>query len=159
MAQDIGDVFKAHATVDHLGSGSMAEDMAREARRDGEARVGERLLDHPPHRTFRQRLERGPTAQKDLATRTRRSPALHVGHHGLAHVVRQGDAARPARLAGPQVSASVGPIDIVQAERDDVLRAEAKTREQEEHSAIAQTAGGVIVVHRQHALHFLGREP
>ena len=46
MAQDIGDVFKAHATVDHLGSGSMSEDMARDARRDGEARVWEAISGH-----------------------------------------------------------------------------------------------------------------
>jgi hypothetical protein len=81
----------------------MPEDMARDARRDGEARVCERLPDHPPHRTFRQRLERQPTAQKDLATRTRRPSALQIGHYGLSHVVRQGYASRPARLAGPQV--------------------------------------------------------
>src|SRR2546429_214279 len=96
MAQDIGHVFEARTMVDHLGGSSMPEEMARDARRDGEARVCERLPYHPPHRTFRQRLERQPTAQKDLATRTRRPSALQVGHHGLSHVVRQGYAARPA---------------------------------------------------------------
>ena len=76
MAQNIGHVFETRAMVDHLGSGALPEDMAGDARREGDARVRERLPYHPPHRTFGQRLERRPTAQKDLAARTLRSPAL-----------------------------------------------------------------------------------
>ena len=68
----------------------MPEEMAGDTRRDDDARVRERLPDDPPDRTFRQRMKRRPTAQKDLAARTLRSPALQVGHHGLADIVREG---------------------------------------------------------------------
>ena len=90
MAQDIGHVFEARTMVDHLGRGGMPEEMARDARRYDEASVLERLPDHPPDRTVGQRLKRRPASQKDLATRTLRPPALHVGHDGLADLVREG---------------------------------------------------------------------
>ena len=76
MAQDIGHVFEACTVVDHLGGNGMPEDMARDARGDDDAGVGECLPDDPPDRAVGQRLKRRPTAQKDLATRTLRAPAL-----------------------------------------------------------------------------------
>jgi len=52
----------------------------------------------------------------------------------------------------------IRPIDIVKAERDHVLRAEAKTRKKEEHGTVAQADSGPLVVHGQHALDVLGRQ-
>ena len=61
-------------------------------------------------------------------------------------------------LAGMQAQPTVSPIDIVQAESNHVLRAEAKAREQEEHGAVASTAGSAVVIDGQHPLHVLGKQ-
>src|SRR5437660_1180958 len=109
----------------------MAEDMAGDARGDDDAGVGERVSHDAPDRSAGQRPKRGASSHKDLATRTARSPALEVGHERLADIVWEGYAACPAGLAGPQVNAAIRPIDIVSAQRDHVLSAEAKTGKEE----------------------------
>ena len=118
----------------------------------------ERLPYHPPDCAVGQRLKRRPAAQKDLTTVTPRAPALHVGHDGLADILWEGEAACPAGFAGAQVEPTIGPIDVVEAECHHVLSAQAKPREEEEHGAVAQTAGGPVVVYGQYALDFLGRQ-
>jgi len=90
MAQDIGYVFEARTVVDQFRGDSMPEDMAGDARGDDKASVGEGLPDDPPDRAGGQRMKRWPTAQKDLARGTARSPALEVGHERLADVVWEG---------------------------------------------------------------------
>ena len=52
---------------------------------------------------------------------------MYVGDNRLAHVVWEGDMTCPVGLPGPKRKAPVGPIDILEAQRDDVLRAETKT--------------------------------
>ena len=90
MAQDVGHLFEASAMVEHLGRGGMPKDMARNAGACDEASMLERLPDHPSDRAVGQRLKRRPAAQKDLTTVTPRAPALHVGHDGLADILREG---------------------------------------------------------------------
>jgi hypothetical protein len=68
----------------------MPEEMARDARRNDNASALECLPDDPPERTIRQRIKWWSASQKDLTTRTLRAPALQVGHHGLADLVREG---------------------------------------------------------------------
>jgi hypothetical protein len=70
----------------------------------------------------------------------------------------EGYVACPAGLTGSKGKTPIRPIDIVKAERDHVLRAEAKTRKQEEHGTVAPADSGPIVVHGQHALDVLGRQ-
>ena len=76
MAQDIGHIFKARAVVDHLGGNRMSEDRAGDPRGDDHAGACERLPHDGPDRSAGQGPKRGPTAHKDLATRTLRSAAL-----------------------------------------------------------------------------------
>jgi hypothetical protein len=90
MAQDIGYLFEARAAVDHPGGDGMPEDMARDARGYDDASMRERLPDDPPDRAVGQGMKRRTTAQKELAMLTVRAPALQVGHHCLADVLRQG---------------------------------------------------------------------
>ena len=90
MAQDIGHVFETRAVVDHLGGDGMPEDMAGDPRGDDEAGMFECLPHDPPDCALGQWMKRWPTSQKDLATRTLRSPALQVGHDRLANIVWQG---------------------------------------------------------------------
>jgi hypothetical protein len=90
MAQDIGHLFEARAMVEHLGRGGMPKEMTRLAGACDEASLLEGLPYHPPDRAVGQRLKRGPAAQKDLATVTPRPPALHVGHDGMADLLREG---------------------------------------------------------------------
>jgi hypothetical protein len=52
----------------------------------------------------------------------------------------------------------IAPIDVVEAEGNHVLSAQTKPREAEEHGAVAQTAGGPVVIDGQDALDFLGRQ-
>jgi len=49
-------------------------------------------------------------------------------------------------------------MDIVEAERDHVLSAEAKTRQEEEDGTIAHTDGAPLVVYSQHLFHLLWRQ-
>jgi hypothetical protein len=58
-------------------------------------------------------------------------------------------------FAGLQVYPTVSPVDIVQAKGDHVLHGEAKARQQEEHGAVASTAGGAVVIDGQHPLNLL----
>ena len=52
----------------------------------------------------------------------------------------------------------IGPIDVFEAECNYILSAQTKPREAEEHGAVAQTAGGPVVIDGQDALNFLGRQ-
>jgi hypothetical protein len=132
--------------------------VAGDARGDDDAGACERLPHDGPDRRAGQRPKRGPTAHKDLAIRTRRSPALSVRHYSLADIVGEGEGACPAGLAGSKGKAPIRPIDIVEAERDHVLSAEAKTRQEEEYGAGAHTDGAPIVLHGQHLFNVLWRQ-
>jgi hypothetical protein len=92
---------------------------------------------------------------KDLAAGALRSPVVYVGDNRLAHVVWEGDMTCPVGLPGPKSKAPIGPIDIIKAQRDHVLRAETKTCKAEEDGAVAHTDSAVIVVHGQHPFHVL----
>ena len=48
-------------------------------------------------------------------------------------------------LAGADTQTTVGPIDIVQAQGDDFVRAQAKPNEQQEHGAVGPTADGTVL--------------
>jgi hypothetical protein len=61
----------------------------------------------------------------------------------------------PVGLPGPKRKAPIGPIDIIEAQRDHVLRAETKTCKAEEDGTVAHTDSAVIVVHGQHPFHVL----
>ena len=90
MAQDVGHLFEAGAMVEHLGRGGMPKDMTRNAGAYDKASMLEGLPYYPPDRAVGQRLKWRPASQKDLATVTLRSAALHVGHDSLADVLREG---------------------------------------------------------------------
>jgi hypothetical protein len=135
----------------------MPKDMAGDASGDRDASVLKRLPHDPPDRAGSQRMKRWPALQKGLAKVTPRSPALYVGYDGLTDVGRQGQASRSEGFPGLKAYLTMSPIDIVQAQRDHVLRTEAKTHELQEYGAIAETAGGTVLVRGQHTLDFCSR--
>jgi len=52
----------------------------------------------------------------------------------------------------------IDPLDVVEAEGNHILSAQTKPREVEKHGAVAQTAGGPVVIDGQDALNFLRRQ-
>ena len=103
MTQDVSHLFEAGTVVENLGRAVCRKIWLAMLGACRDTGMLQRLSHHPPDRAVGQRLKRGPAAQKDLATGTVRSPALHVGHHRLADALWEGQAAGLAGFAGTQV--------------------------------------------------------
>ena len=69
-----------------------------------------------------------------------------------------GEGACTARLARPEGQAPLGPIDIVEAQQDNVLCAKAKTREAKEDRAVPPADSAPVVGDGQDVLHVRGRQ-
>ncbi len=58
------------------------------------------------------------TAHQDLATRTRRTPALYIGHNGLADLVWEGKLHAWWDFPGGRAKTPLRPIHVVEAHED-----------------------------------------
>ena len=106
-------------------------------------------------RTVFERTMRCLDAQEHLSMRAWGTRLLQVSKHGFARLAQQGKLRVRARLRVAHAKNIPPPVDILQAQSDDLCGPQAVARQQRQYGVIAQTdRAWILASHFQHSLHF-----
>src|SRR5216683_3200883 len=155
MAEDIGDLLQTGSAQSHLRRGRSSQGMGTQGAAT-QAATDERLLDGIAHNFGGDRdVMRRAVAYEHRATGAQLSRVAEVRHDGPSGQYRQRQDVGPPGLPGANPNRAVLPIQIVELQANDFLRAQPQVEETARHRVPALAAGATSIKGLQEAGNFV----